>query len=158
MPAQRQRLGNRGVEGMTLKVVHVSETDQRARPQRSRRATSTRQCPFEPQPSLLEQAPHRPEPEERACKLDSLFGEGGTRQGPLERGSDVFLLRTQSPKARHLVVVTENWQHTTELVEEKLEMAIAHPIRGAALHEPVARKLTDRLEKEIPALSGDIAF
>jgi hypothetical protein len=55
-------------------------------------------------------------------------------------------------------VVAENRQYATELVEEKLEMAIAHPIRGATLHESVARKLTDRFEKEIPALSGDIAF
>src|SRR3984893_4958353 len=45
------------------------------------------------------------------------------------------------------MVMAENRQGPTELVEEKFEMPLAQPIGGAGLHEPFARILADRLEE-----------
>ena len=55
------------------------------------------------------------------------------------------MLRTQSPEARQLIVVAENWQYPTDLLEEKLEMPRSQPIGAAGLEEPVARILANRL-------------
>src|SRR5882762_9299830 len=55
------------------------------------------------------------------------------------------------------MVVAENRQGPTELVEEELEMPLAQPIGGAGLHEPFARILADGLEEAVPALAGELA-
>ena len=60
---------------MASEGVHVRQTDQCPRPQPSRRVTD-RERLFEPALSLLVQAALRPEPEQRASELDTLFGEG----------------------------------------------------------------------------------
>src|SRR5712691_5935583 len=55
------------------------------------------------------------------------------------------------------MVMAENGQDPTELVEEKLEMPLAQPIGGAGLHEPFACILADRLEEAVPPLAGELA-
>ena len=133
----------------------MRQTDQRPRPQRSRHVNRNRERPFEPEPSLLEQAALGPEPEQRAGELDALLGQGRRRQGPFERRPDVLLLDPQSPEQRQLTVVAEDGPCPTELVEEELEVPLAQPIGGAGLHEPFARILADRLEEAVPTLAGD---
>src|SRR5438093_6273743 len=54
------------------------------------------------------------------------------------------------------MMVAENGQYPTELVEEVLEMPLAQPIHGG-LHEPFTRILADRLEEPVPALAGEFA-
>ena len=159
LAAQRQRLGRTCVnlDVTPLEVVHVRQTDERPRPQRSRHVNGNRERPFEPALSLLEQAALRPEPEQRARELDALLGQGRRRQRPFERRPDVLLLDPQSPETRQLTVVAEDGQCPTELVEEELEMPLAQPIGGAGLHEPFARILADRLEEAVPALAGALA-
>src|ERR1700724_1103417 len=56
------------------------------------------------------------------------------------------------------MVVAENRQGPTELVEEKLEMPLAQPVGGAGLHEPFARILADRPEEAVRALPGKHAL
>ena len=56
LAAQRQRLGaTTSLDVTPLEVMHVRQTDQRPRPQRSGARTRGRERPFEPLPSLLEQ-------------------------------------------------------------------------------------------------------
>jgi hypothetical protein len=61
---------------MPLEVVHMSQTDQGPRAQRSRRIHGSSKCTFEPEFSLLEQVALRPEPEQRAGELEALLGKG----------------------------------------------------------------------------------
>src|SRR5438128_8291315 len=54
------------------------------------------------------------------------------------------------------MIVAENGQYPTELVEEVLEMPLAQPIHSAGLHEPFTRILADCLEQAIPTLAGEL--
>ena len=158
LAAQRQRLGARrsDLEVTSLEVVHVRQTDERPRPQRSRHVNGNRERPFEPELSLLEQAALRPEPEQRAGELDALLGEGRRRQAPIRAPPGRSPARSAVAGAHaSLTVAAEDRQCPAELVEEKLEMPLAQPIGGAGLHEPFARILADRLEEAVPALAGD---
>ena len=92
--APRQRIPHFDVT--PLEVMHVSQTDERPRPQRWCPVTRSCERPFEPLPSLFELTALRPEPKQRAGKFESLLGERRRRQCPFERRANVLQLYLDS--------------------------------------------------------------
>src|SRR6185436_19872819 len=115
----------------SLEMVHVCQTNQCRRPQRSWRVH--RQRPFEPHSAFFEQTALGPEPEQCPRKLEALLRKGRRLQGPLERRPDVFLLDAQSAETAQLIGVAEYGQCPPKLAEEILEMPLAELRGGTSL-------------------------